>query len=60
MMDVVLERNVPVACMSAVPLSFSQLDLDRQTHNNGATQTESLVYQVNITEFDIANAVNQQ
>jgi len=42
--------------MNAVALSLSKLDLDRQTHDDGAGELESLRYKINGTKLDISNA----
>ena len=53
-----MSRHVPISCMSAVSLSFSQLDLNGQTHNNSATEIDGFVDQVDVAELYVTDAAS--
>lgn len=49
-------KNIlPVSRMQPVPLRFGLLNLNRKTHHNRTTESDSLVYKFNRTEFNVAN-----
>ena len=41
--------------MRSIPFGLGVLDLNRKTHNNGATKSHSSVNQFNSSELDITN-----
>ena len=45
----------PVSRMRSIPIGLGELDLNRKTHNNGATKSHSSVNQFNSSELDITN-----